>query len=290
MNYKKLFGVVLLAVLTSNSYGQLFYKITSPQKKNVSYLFGTMHGSWSIITIPDIVKEYLKQSNTLYLEVLEAESKSDRATKLAAPYATYPAGKSLKDYLSADQYDQLKQAFLKVGMSEDKFDNEASTLTPYVTYPIYCSLRHKTQQYEGLDFKLERFARQNGLRDIRTFETEAELAHLHGLNAKKYTPLYFLNNLDSIYNNAVQTDNAYIKKDLAAIGKLASDSLSVYRNKSWMVKLKPELERKHIFIAVGAAHLPGKGGLLELLKESGCQVEPIYADFMVITPIVNNAP
>jgi hypothetical protein len=33
MNYKKLFGVVLLAVLTSNSYGQLFYKITSPQKR-----------------------------------------------------------------------------------------------------------------------------------------------------------------------------------------------------------------------------------------------------------------
>jgi uncharacterized protein YbaP (TraB family) len=287
MNHKRLFGVVLLAVIALNSYGQVFYKVVSPQKKNVSYLFGTIHGSWSIIGIPDTVKECLKKTNTLYLEVLEEASKSDYANKLAAPYSVYPPGKSQKDYLSEAQYDQLKQAFVETGISEEVFDGKLSKLKPYVTCPIYCTVRHKTPQFEGLDFKLERLARKNGVQNIKTFETPEQLAHFHQLSAAKYTPLYLLNNLDSLYNNMVQLNNAYLKQDVATVGKIAADSLSVYRNKNWLVKIKPELERKHLFIAVGAAHLAGKGGLLELLRASGYLVDAIPADFMIATPIVN---
>jgi uncharacterized protein len=50
----------------------------------------------------------------------------------------------------------------------------------------------------------------------------------------------------------------------------AYDALLVQRNKSWMPLLDACLERKKpVFVAVGAAHLVGKDGLVALLKARG---------------------
>ena len=41
------------------------------------------------------------------------------------------------------------------------------------------------------------------------------------------------------------------------------------RNRDWIPKLKPHLERGGAFVAVGAAHFPGNDGLIELLRGEG---------------------
>jgi uncharacterized protein YbaP (TraB family) len=47
------------------------------------------------------------------------------------------------------------------------------------------------------------------------------------------------------------------------------------RNKAWVPKIEKEMKNKSCFIAVGAAHLFGKKGLIELLMEAGYTVTPI---------------
>ena len=47
------------------------------------------------------------------------------------------------------------------------------------------------------------------------------------------------------------------------------------RNKNWVGQLKNILKEKNIFIAVGAGHLVGKNGLIELLKKEGYTVKPL---------------
>jgi uncharacterized protein len=48
-----------------------------------------------------------------------------------------------------------------------------------------------------------------------------------------------------------------------------------FRNQHWMKLLLPELEKQSVFIAVGANHLYGPVGLIQLLREKGYTVERI---------------
>jgi len=47
------------------------------------------------------------------------------------------------------------------------------------------------------------------------------------------------------------------------------------RNSNWIPKLKSLMQNKSCFVAVGAGHLGGENGLINLLKKQGYTVEPI---------------
>jgi uncharacterized protein YbaP (TraB family) len=51
--------------------------------------------------------------------------------------------------------------------------------------------------------------------------------------------------------------------------------LLVNRNRNWVHKLDQIMKRTSVFVAVGAGHLPGKDGLINLLREMGYTVSPL---------------
>jgi uncharacterized protein len=53
------------------------------------------------------------------------------------------------------------------------------------------------------------------------------------------------------------------------------DILLDKRNKNWVKQLKEIMKKESIFIAVGAGHLVGEMGLIELLRKEGYTVRPI---------------
>jgi hypothetical protein len=53
------------------------------------------------------------------------------------------------------------------------------------------------------------------------------------------------------------------------------DLLLYGRNRKWAAKLDSLLPGKSMLIAVGAAHLPGKQGVIELLRKEGYTVDPV---------------
>jgi uncharacterized protein YbaP (TraB family) len=53
------------------------------------------------------------------------------------------------------------------------------------------------------------------------------------------------------------------------------DLLLNNRNRNWVVKLKTLLPKYSLVIAVGAGHLPGEKGVINLLKKEGYIVEPV---------------
>jgi len=65
--------------------------------------------------------------------------------------------------------------------------------------------------------------------------------------------------------------HGYTKADLE---KLQSD-LIYDRNADWIPKLEKLFEQDKVFIAVGAAHLMGKRGVIELLKQHGYEITRI---------------
>jgi uncharacterized protein YbaP (TraB family) len=78
----------------------------------------------------------------------------------------------------------------------------------------------------------------------------------------------------------------YLNRDLVALGNLMkeegagvdgfTETMLTKRNQNWMLQLKALLLEQALFIAVGAGHLPGAEGLIELLRKEGFTVEPIW--------------
>jgi uncharacterized protein YbaP (TraB family) len=57
------------------------------------------------------------------------------------------------------------------------------------------------------------------------------------------------------------------------------DILLDNRNKAWVSYLQKNMYSKSYFVAVGAAHLAGDLGMVELLKKAGFKLEPILINF-----------
>jgi uncharacterized protein len=53
------------------------------------------------------------------------------------------------------------------------------------------------------------------------------------------------------------------------------DVLLTNRNRNWVVKLNTLLKDKALVIAVGAGHLPGDKGLINLLRKEGYTLTPV---------------
>jgi uncharacterized protein YbaP (TraB family) len=82
-----------------------------------------------------------------------------------------------------------------------------------------------------------------------------------------------------------QMMQAYRDQDLDKLEKMITQSdpaISNYtdvllndRNKNWVEKLKGILPGRSLLIAVGAGHLPGKEGVISLLRKAGYKVTPV---------------
>ena len=98
-----------------------------------------------------------------------------------------------------------------------------------------------------------------------------------------------VNSIDSADQNKQTTQelvSLYKRQDLDGIDSLSRkddggvegshmDLLLYARNRKWAKLLDGLLRQKSLLIAVGAAHLPGKGGVIDLLRKEGYTVEPV---------------
>ncbi len=54
------------------------------------------------------------------------------------------------------------------------------------------------------------------------------------------------------------------------------ESILYNRNRNWIPKIETQITKEITFIAVGAAHLGGDKGVLNLLRKKGYFVEPVF--------------
>lgn len=81
----------------------------------------------------------------------------------------------------------------------------------------------------------------------------------------KMLTFYKEQNLDSLLKMTLEDDLMKKLEDKALTG----------RNKDWIPKIEKIVNDKPAFIAVGAAHLPGETGVINLLREQGYTVNPL---------------
>ena len=70
-----------------------------------------------------------------------------------------------------------------------------------------------------------------------------------------------------------EIENLFTKSELGL--EEHQDILLDNRNKNWVGQLKNIMKTNAVFIAVGAGHLVGKMGLIELLRKEGYTLKPL---------------
>jgi hypothetical protein len=94
-------------------------------------------------------------------------------------------------------------------------------------------------------------------------------------------------NLSTEFDKLMQ---AYLSRDLGRLLQVANSQIEqddpleqeleqqlVHdRNRRMAERLRPYLNSGGVFVAVGALHLPGPTGLLELLRQQGYQVQAVF--------------
>jgi len=84
--------------------------------------------------------------------------------------------------------------------------------------------------------------------------------------------------------------NAYLSGDLAGVSAIADEGFATLdpalgariqqrligdRNRNMADRLEPLLKQGSLFVAVGALHLPGEGGVLNLLAQRGYRITAV---------------
>ncbi len=266
----------------------LLWEISGNGLKEPSYLYGTHHliNSSYLNTVPEVM-ESLNKSKAV---VIETEIDSSKMMQLGA-LMVMPNNK-LSNLLSKEDYalvnKEIKEQFgFELGMAEQM---KPMTLMLMLSLKEYQRVE-ALQAYTGqpIDGFFAEHGRKNGMKihTLETMEHQFSLLYNHFPVEKQAEQLVaYVKNKDITMPLSDKLVQLYLAKDLAGIWTLSHEYneltgggdmayLTDDRNKAWMTKLPTVLRERSTFVAVGALHLPGQNGLLELLQRAGYTVKPL---------------
>jgi uncharacterized protein YbaP (TraB family) len=266
----------------------LLWKVYGNGIKDTSFIYGTIHMiEKKDFVVSKVLKSKLKKSEALVMEInLDLD---DKAKQFVRENALYPSGKSIKDFVNEEDYlffqsylkDSLKMNGLKIKICEMMRPFYAQSL-------IMADQMKKTESYEKTFHKLAKKKEKLGLETIQEqmtilsggelqtqvneFIKEMKNGKLDAENEMaKLVRFYKNQDIQGLYNEMI----ASMQEEGGKMGGVTKEDFLDNRNKRWIPKLVQLMNTKTIFIAVGAGHLAGENGLIQLLRNQGYIVSPI---------------
>jgi len=260
---------------TNNS---LLWEISGNGLQEPSYLFGTFHIMCEKdFEIKPKVSHALDNAKTLFLEL----NFSDQ-NELMAMQKMVQTDKKLSDQLNKDQLARLSQALSSYNLTFEQVDN-------FSIQALYSLITQKAitcppTSLKLLDVEIMKLALAEG-KSVKGLETVEEQLHLLG-NAY---------NLDETIDQLAKGDeyaslfeemiHLYKEENLPELDKLLKDPnfmndnqeqwLLTKRNINWAEKMPIQMAKESTFFAVGAGHLSGKNGVIQLLENKGYKLRPV---------------
>ena len=271
-----------LPPLPGNADGNsLLWQVSGNGLDKPSYLFGTFH----LMCAEDIqlsaqLTEAVKRSSTVYFEL----DMDDPATMLGGMFImNMKNGQTLKDLYSEAQYLRIEKFITdSLGMPMMLMQRIKPSLIEALLYPKLLKCKKTSGMEEAImgiaktekkEIKgLETVQEQGAVFDSIPYEVQAKGLYqaidslaVYGVYFNKMLQAYKRQQLDSLAED-IATDET-----LKAYNYLLLDK----RNINWVAQLKTTMPKQPVFVAVGAGHLVGNKGLINLLQNAGYTVIPI---------------
>ena len=266
----------------------LLWEISGNGLKQPSYLYGTYHllNSSYLDKEPEVMKRFMKSRGL----VVETEIDSAKMMQLGAKMVM-PDNK-LSNLLSKEDYalvnEEVKNQFgFELSMADQMKPMTLMLMLSLKDYQDMEVLKNYTGQPLDMYFANASKKSNKKVSTLETMEQQFDLLYNHyPLDKQAEQLVAYIKNKEVAMQLSNKLVQLYFDKDVEGIwalsqeyNKLTGGGDMAYmtddRNKDWMTKLPAIIKEQSTFIAVGAAHLPGENGLLQLLQRAGYTVKPL---------------
>jgi len=249
---------------------------------NTVYLAGSLHMlPANDPTLPAAFDRAYADSAKLVMELDLGKLDPLEAMSWMMDHGALPEGSSLRTVLGQQRYDHLSSAAASLGLSMAAFDSQA----PWVVGIELTEVAYTHEGFDpeqGVEEQLVRRAQADGKPTAGLETLPEQLSGLVTLSREDQVRMLdeTVDELKDLKSETREVTDAWRHGDAAHLAALLSteyNSLpSLYkplvtdRNQRWLPQVEQLLRSKdNALVVVGALHLVGPGGLLELLRKHG---------------------
>jgi len=252
------------------------------------FLGGTVHIlSESDYPLPDEFAEAYSASDLVVFETDIEGMKDPVVAQMIMSKMSYSDGSTIEDHLKPETIDAIKAHLEHRGMTLEAFANFKPSLLYIVLTSI--ELGRIGINVEGVDAFYSAKAASDDKGQLMLETVEEQMSYVIGIGADDPDKLfeYGLQDLAGLGAMMESLVEDWREGDTEGLGDQLTDllakdypkmyqSLIVERNNNWMPHIIGYFETSDIeFVMVGAGHLVGEVGLLELLRLDGYSVEQL---------------
>ncbi len=259
-----------------------------------SYLFGTFHVTDErVLRLPAEVFEAFDACENFLFELIVPQDGGEWST---IPFMGLPRNVHLRDLVGREAFDKLVVHATRYGIST----NELTWIHPWALASIFsqppAEWFRRREGWAFLDQALQNEARAMGkkLHALETMEEQFapdEILPRINLADSVISMLEYSFQAEAEFETAVRdylarNIAAVFDRERAAMGSLSGkerELMREYDRRMLDVRNRRMVERSmtflgagRVFIAVGAAHLPGKNGLVQMFRRRGFKVDRVY--------------
>lgn len=260
----------------------VLWQVSGNGLQKPSYLYGTFH----LMCKDDIhfsnqMIEAIKRSDKLYMEM----DMDDPNVMLSGMlYMNMKDGKKLEDLYSPKDFTRIKNYFNDSLKMPILFFQKAK---PFFLSALFYPKMMNCDSPTGIEQEILVLAKDNK-KEIEGLETMKFQASVFDSIPYEWQAKELLKSIDSfsvnkkefekmviVYKNQRLDSMGIMLKSSELGGGKYDDILLNNRNHNWVNQLKTIIKKESVFVAVGAGHLIGKQGLIELLRKEGYKVQPL---------------
>ena len=299
---RKIFLFLFLVIVSSVvCNAQLLYKISHKDLSKPSYVIGTYHLAPAsfVDSIPG-ARAALDAVGVVCGEVVMSEMESKENEKKVKAAMMLPDGKSLADVLTAEEMQRLNDYMSEImGMNLENpiLKSQMGKMTPMAisTQLQLVQYMKNTPNFNPLkliDAYFQKAAKKAGKRvaGLETVDFQINTLYLGtSIERQKEQLFCMVDNSEYYALQMKELSAAYFAQDIQALWDLTEEKLGnscdstpeedmalIYgRNAAWAEQIPVMIAENPTLFVVGAAHLPGEQGLLELLRVKGYTVEVV---------------
>ncbi len=287
---KRILLLLVLALSSCICFSQsILWKVTGKKIKSPSYLYGTIHiQDKRVFAFDSTVTNAFDSCEAFAMEILmdEIDPKEMQEAMLMED------GKTLKTIMSAEDYALLDSAFTATTGASLFLYNR---MKPFFVSSAMTQAAMNQDMETALDLYLLQNARKAGKSCYGVEKFSDQINAIDAISLEEQVDMLISGLKDTTSDKSNSEEDqlaelleAYLTFDLQKALEMSSDpSLPADFNQVFLIDRNVGMaknfmklaKKQSLFCAVGAAHLPGENGIVELLRKQGLTVEPIIFKF-----------
>lgn len=283
---KSIAAILSLISLSLSSVAQvpkektLLWEVSGSGINEPSYIYGTIHLMCpQDLKVHEVVKQKFNATQHLFLEI-DMDDPALMKEMMAGMMMNDTT--TIETLLGRDAYERLNQQFSnKTGFPLDMMKKMKPMLLMAMVYPSMLGCQpdswEKTFQTMATGRQMHTSGLEKVADQIKVFEKIPYKVQAEML-------MHMMDNLDSSKASFDDMVDIYKTKDIDKLHQLATRDkdfgeyeavLLNDRNKNWVPVMIKQAQQKPTFFAVGAGHLGGANGVINLLRQQGFKVKPV---------------